>query len=116
MFQNELLARGFPSGAAVKNLSAMQENQVLSLSQEDPLATEMATHSSILTWEVPWTEEPGGYISPRCCKQLDTTQGQNNQNKQKKGYKNVLFPRVINSSHPFQDNVVEIIISLPIFK
>ena len=42
----------------VKNLPAMQETQVQSLSQEDPLKKEMATHSSILAWEIPWTEEP----------------------------------------------------------
>ena len=40
----------------VKNLPAMQETQV----QEDPLEKEMATHSSILAWRTPWTEEPGG--------------------------------------------------------
>ena len=38
----------------------MQEIQVLSLSQEDPLEDRMATHSSILVWRIPWTEEPGG--------------------------------------------------------
>ena len=43
----------------VKNLSAMQENWVWSLGWEDPLDEEMATHSSILAWEIPWTEEPG---------------------------------------------------------
>ena len=37
-----------------------QETQVQSLAQEDPLEKEMATHSSILAWEIPWTEEPGG--------------------------------------------------------
>ena len=44
----------------VKNLPAMQESSVRSLSQEDPLEKEMATHSSILSWRIPWTEEPGG--------------------------------------------------------
>ena len=47
----------------VKNLPAMQEMQetwVLSLGQEDPLEKEMATHSSILAWRIPWTEELGG--------------------------------------------------------
>ena len=39
----------------------MQEMQVQSLGQEDSLEKEMATHSSILAWEIPWTEEPGGY-------------------------------------------------------
>ena len=43
----------------VKNLPAMQETWVGSLGQEDPLEEEMATHSSILAWETPWTEEPG---------------------------------------------------------
>ena len=43
----------------VKNLSAMQEIQVQSLGQEDPLEKGLATHSSILAWRIPWTEEPG---------------------------------------------------------
>ena len=43
-----------------KNLPAMQETQVQSLGQEGPLKKEMATHSSILAWRIPWTEEPGG--------------------------------------------------------
>ena len=42
----------------VKNLLAMQETQVQSLGQEDPLEKGLATHSSILTWRLPWTEEP----------------------------------------------------------
>ena len=44
---------------SVKNLPAMQETQVQFLGREDPLEKEMATHSSILTWRIPWTEEPG---------------------------------------------------------
>ena len=44
----------------VMNLPAMQETQVQSLAQEDPLKKEMATHYSILAWEILWTEEPGG--------------------------------------------------------
>ena len=47
----------------VKNLSAMQETQVQFLGQEDPLGNGMATHSSILAWIIPWTEEPGGLQS-----------------------------------------------------
>ena len=47
----------------VKNLPAVQETQVRSLSQEDPLEEEMATHSSILAWRIPWTEEPCGLQS-----------------------------------------------------
>ena len=42
----------------VKNLPAMQETWVRSLGWEDPLEKEMATHSNILGWEIPWTEEP----------------------------------------------------------
>ena len=43
----------------VKNLSAMQETWVLFLDWDDPLEKEMATHSSILAWRIPWTGEPG---------------------------------------------------------
>ena len=43
----------------VKSLPAMQDTQVRSLGQENPLETEMATHSSILAWKIPWMEEPG---------------------------------------------------------
>ena len=50
---------GFPGGSAVKNSPAKQETQVLSLGWEDPPEKEMATHSSILAWGFPWTEEPG---------------------------------------------------------
>ena len=49
---------GFLSGSVVKNLPTMQEMQVQSLGQEDPREKEMATHSSILAWEIPGTEEP----------------------------------------------------------
>ena len=58
--------RGFPAGSVVKNLPAMQETpetQIWSLGWEDPLEKEMATHSCILAWEIPWTEEPGGLQS-----------------------------------------------------
>ena len=51
---------GSPGGLVVTNLSAKQETRVRSLGQEDPLEKEMAIHSSILAWEIPWTEEPGG--------------------------------------------------------
>ena len=44
----------------VKNLPAMQETWVQSQGQEDPLENGMATHSNILAWRIPWTEEPGG--------------------------------------------------------
>ena len=45
-------------GALVKNLPAMQETWVQSLCREDPLEKEMATHSSVLAWRIPWAEEP----------------------------------------------------------
>ena len=48
---------------SVKNLRAMQKTQVQSLGGVEPLEKEMATHSSILAWEIPWTEEPGGLQS-----------------------------------------------------
>ena len=47
----------------VKRLSTVQETWVRSLGWEDPLEKEMATHSSILAWEMPWTEQPGGLQS-----------------------------------------------------
>ena len=49
----------------VKNLPAVQQTWVQTLRLEDPLEKEMATHSSILVWEVQWTEEPGGLQSMR---------------------------------------------------
>ena len=56
---NYLGRQGFPDGSVVKNLPIMQETQVQSLGQKNPLEKETATHSSILAWEIPWTEEPG---------------------------------------------------------
>ena len=50
---------GFPGGSVVKNPPAIQETQVPSPGREDPLEKDMVTHSSILAWEIPWTEEPG---------------------------------------------------------
>ena len=47
----------------IKNLPAKQEMQILSLGWENPLEKEMATHTSILAWRIPWTEEPGGLRS-----------------------------------------------------
>ena len=54
---------GFPGGSVVKNLPANAGNTVRSLGQKDHLEKEMATHSSILAWEIPWTEKPGGLQS-----------------------------------------------------
>jgi len=62
---------GFPGGSAVKNPLAMQEMRVRSLGWKDPPKKEIAAHSSILAWRIPWTEEPG---SPWGCKELDVTE------------------------------------------
>ena len=67
---------GFPGGSVVKNLPAMRETQemwVQSLGREDPLEEGMATHSSLLAWRVPWTEEPGG-LQSMGHKESDTTE------------------------------------------
>ena len=63
VFGTSLDRLGFPGGSVVKNWPAMQEMQVWSLGQKDPLENEMATRSSILAWEIPWTEEAGGLQS-----------------------------------------------------
>ena len=57
---------GFLGGSdgMVKNLTAVWETWIRSLCQEDPLEKGMATHSGILAWRIPWTEEPGGLHSP----------------------------------------------------
>ena len=57
----------------VKNLPAMQETQFPLLGQEDPLEKGVATHSSVLVWRIPWTEEPGGLQSVRL-QESDTTE------------------------------------------
>ena len=54
---------GFPGGSVVKIPPAKQEMGVQSLVGENSVEKEMATHSSILAWEIPWTEEPGGLQS-----------------------------------------------------
>ena len=51
--------QGFPDGLEGKVLAVWETPGVRSLGQEDPLEKEMATHSSTLAWEIPWTEEPG---------------------------------------------------------
>ena len=55
---------GFPGGSAgeKKNLPAMRETWVRTLGREDPLEKEIATHSRILAWKIPWTGEPGGLV------------------------------------------------------
>ena len=54
---------GFPGGSATKNPPAMLETQILSLGQVNPLEKDMATHFSILAWEIPWTEESAKLLS-----------------------------------------------------
>ena len=58
--QQHKLNMGFPGGSVGKESAAMHQTQVRSLGWEDPLKKEMATHSSILAWEIPWTEGPRG--------------------------------------------------------
>ena len=58
----------------VKNLPAMQKIWVRSLGREDPLEKGIATHSSILAWRIPWTEEPGGLQCPWGRKESDMTE------------------------------------------
>ena len=67
-------------GSAVKNPPAMQEMQVQSLGWEDPPEKGMVTHSSILAWRIPWTEESGGLPSMGLQRvgKLDLTQGLSN--------------------------------------
>ena len=55
-----MIKRDFPGGSAIKNLPAMQETWVPSLGQKDLLEKEMTNYSSILAWEIRWTEESGG--------------------------------------------------------
>ena len=61
---------GFPGDSVVRNPPAVQEMRVQLLGQEDLLEKEMANHSSILAWRIPWTGEPGGLQSKRSQKSL----------------------------------------------
>ena len=61
--QNMRCTWGFPGGSVLKNFPAKKETWVQSLGQEDTLEKETATHSSILAWEIPWTEDPGRLLS-----------------------------------------------------
>ena len=63
MFKLYLITWGSPGGSAIKNLPAMQETWVPSLDEEDPPEKGMATYSSVLAWEITWTEKPGGLQS-----------------------------------------------------
>ena len=63
IFSSEQGGIGTDGSGKRKDLPAKQEMQVRSLSQEDPLEEEIATHSSMLAWRIPWTEEPDGLQS-----------------------------------------------------
>ena len=58
-----IIGRSFPGGSTIKNVLAVWETQVPSVSREDPLEKEMKTHSSFLAWRSQWTEDPGGLQS-----------------------------------------------------
>ena len=66
-------SRGFPGGSDGKESAHSAGDQVQSLGQEDPLEKGMATHSSILAWEIPWTEQPGG-LQSMDLQETDTTE------------------------------------------
>ena len=72
LYRHAYVPMAFPGGSVVKNVFAKQDTQVWSLGWEDSLEKEMATHSSILTWEIPRTEEPGG-LQSMGCKESDMT-------------------------------------------
>ena len=55
-----VLVTGFPGGSDSKESPIMEETWIQFLGREDPMEEDMATHSSILAWRIPWTEEPGG--------------------------------------------------------
>ena len=73
LFEKDFKARTFLVAQTVKRLPTMRETQVQSLGREDLLETEMATHSSILAWKIPWTVEPGRLQSV-WSKELDMTE------------------------------------------
>ena len=60
MFTSLIILSGIFGDSVVKNLLANADVGLISLGQEDPLKKEMATHSSILAWDISWTEDPGG--------------------------------------------------------
>ena len=97
----------------VKNLPTMQETQVYSLGQEDLLEKRLATHSSILAWKIPWTENPGRLHSPRDGKESDITEQpslsqrseQTNMSKDKREFFFLSFTLILKGEkimlHPF---------------
>ena len=73
VFTERVIIEGLPCGSVVRICLPMQETQVRSLHWGDLLEKEMATHSSILPWKIPWTEEPGGPQFIRMQKESDMT-------------------------------------------
>ena len=69
---NSILEYKVSTHNPIKNLPSMQETWIWFLGQEDPLEKEMATHSSIFAWRIPWTEDPGE-LQSLGCKVLDMT-------------------------------------------
>ena len=69
---NSILEYKVSTHNPIKNLPSMQETWIWFLGQEDPLEKEMATHSSIFAWRIPWTEDPGE-LQSLGCKVLDKT-------------------------------------------
>ena len=80
-----------PDCSDSKNQPAMQETQVHCLDQEDPLEKEIATHSGILAWKIPWTEEPGRLQSMGSQSQHNWATNTNTTRKQKEEYWEVIF-------------------------
>ena len=74
VFETDLPCLGFPGVSDGKESACNAGGPNLILGKEDPLEKGTATHSSILVWRIPWTEEPGQLYSPWGCKELDTTQ------------------------------------------
>ena len=72
VFGNSFFQGASPVAQRAKNLPAMQETQVRSMGQEDPLEKGMATYPSILAWKIPWTEEASGGYGSWGCKESDT--------------------------------------------
>ena len=93
---------GFPGGIVVKNLPTNAGDACLGL--EGPLEKEMATHSSILVWKIPWTEEPGGLQSVWC--QSNTTEHTT------QGFTDIIV--FIHHSQPHEEGTVTILPKLPL--
>ena len=86
----------------------MQEMQVQSLGQENPLEKEMATQSGILAWEIPWTENLVGY-SPWGCKELDMTQQLTSSSQQQRRDRNSSSIALLNHYIAFISNIYDIL-------